>query len=218
MCLFSIISPTFIASHAGFTFWVVAFETLSYGVIMKPSVSTSNISSSDKTADVAAHGTEGETGLKAARAGQADDVDASPSLSTKNVSKLSHGPYLDVPLQQAFRASTETVSNISVLSGDDGAVRSSSRNPQPASWFRIASRSPAPPRTLKGRLHHFWQTNKGIVLVILAQLFGALMAATARLLETAEDNGEPMGTFQVRLSPRLKLSSTEIYHRFCSFE
>ena len=44
----------------------------------------------------------------------------------------------------------------------------------------------------------FWGHNKGVVLMVVAQFFGASMATTARLLQTDETNGPPMSTFQVR--------------------
>ena len=59
---------------------------------------------------------------------------------------------------------------------------------------RYASRSPAPPRTLDGIWGAFWASNRGLVLVMLSQFFGAIMNATARLLET---NGEGMDPLQV---------------------
>lgn len=63
---------------------------------------------------------------------------------------------------------------------------------------RSTSRSPAPVRTWKDRSNMFWGRNKGLALVILAQLFGSVMSLTTRLLETEGAHGHAMHPFQVR--------------------
>jgi hypothetical protein len=55
---------------------------------------------------------------------------------------------------------------------------------------RHASRSPAPPRTIRGKLQVFWVKNKGLALVLIAQLFGTLMNVTTRMLEMEGNDGE----------------------------
>jgi hypothetical protein len=55
---------------------------------------------------------------------------------------------------------------------------------------RHASCSPAPPRTFHGRLQIFWVKNKGLALVLIAQLFGTLMNVTTRMLEMEGNDGE----------------------------
>jgi hypothetical protein len=55
---------------------------------------------------------------------------------------------------------------------------------------RHASRSPAPPRTIRGKLQFFWVKNKGLALVLIAQLFGTLMNVTTRMLEMDGNDGE----------------------------
>lgn len=55
---------------------------------------------------------------------------------------------------------------------------------------RHASRSPAPLRTAKGRVQAIWTKNKGLVLVLISQFFGALMNVTTRLLEMEGNNGK----------------------------
>jgi hypothetical protein len=49
----------------------------------------------------------------------------------------------------------------------------------------------------RARGDRFWLEYKGVVLMILAQLFGAMMSTTTRYLETLRDGVEPMSTFQV---------------------
>jgi hypothetical protein len=56
--------------------------------------------------------------------------------------------------------------------------------------YRQTSRSPAPPRTLRGRLQLSWVKNKGLALVLIAQLFGTLMNVTTRMLEMEGNDGE----------------------------
>jgi hypothetical protein len=55
--------------------------------------------------------------------------------------------------------------------------------------YTHASRSPAPPRTLRGRLQTFWVKNKGLALVLIAQFFGTLMNVTTRILEIEGNHG-----------------------------
>jgi hypothetical protein len=59
------------------------------------------------------------------------------------------------------------------------------------------SRSPAPRRTAKGMLKAFWKRNKGVTLVLIAQIFGTLMNVTTRLLEVEGNNGKGMHPFQI---------------------
>jgi hypothetical protein len=62
---------------------------------------------------------------------------------------------------------------------------------------RLASRSPAPVRGVKGRVNAFWVRNKGLALVLLAQVFGTLMNVTTRILELEGNNGKGLHPFQV---------------------
>lgn len=63
--------------------------------------------------------------------------------------------------------------------------------------LRLASRSPAPVRGVKGRVKAFWVRNKGLALVLLAQVFGCLMNVTTRILELEGNNGKGLHPFQV---------------------
>jgi hypothetical protein len=65
---------------------------------------------------------------------------------------------------------------------------------------RHASKSPAPPPTVEGWIRIFWTRNKGLMLVLLAQVFGTLMNVTTRLLEVEGNNGKGLHPFQVCFS------------------
>ena len=107
-----------------------------------------------------------------------------------------HQPYLDVPLLSALARSSDTLSDLSTYSADNENERRAGRqlNLSP----RLLSRSPAPlPTTWKERILLFWASNKGLALVILAQVFGVMMNVTTRLLEMAGTSGPGMHPFQV---------------------
>ena len=57
-------------------------------------------------------------------------------------------------------------------------------------------RSPSP--VAYGGLTTFWQKQKGVILVVIAMVFSSLMGTTARLLETASQDGRSMDPFQAR--------------------
>ncbi len=107
--------------------------------------------------------------------------------------------YRDAPLQASFQ---ESVDNLSEQSGISADTENERRTGRPTSYLpvpiqRHASLSPAPPRTWRGKLEASWSRNRGLALVILSQLFGALMNVTTRLLETEGSNGEGMHPMQV---------------------
>ena len=113
-----------------------------------------------------------------------------PTVKTSN-----HQPYLDVPLQSSFARSSDTLSDLSTYSADNENDRRTGRLLTVSSRGRLLSRSPAPsPKTWKETVRLFWASNKGLALVILAQLFGVMMNVTIRLLEM----GDGMHPFQVR--------------------
>lgn len=89
--------------------------------------------------------------------------------------------------------------NPSVVSIDDFNNVRLGRNPDyvPLYHARHASRSPAPPQTLKQRIQASWITNKGLALVLMAQFFGTLMNVTTRMLEVEGNNGKGYHPFQI---------------------
>lgn len=107
-------------------------------------------------------------------------------------SSLIPGVKPDSPLditRGAIRAPSPNPSLLSI--GDaDSILRSHSPGLIPAQQgYGHASRSPQVPRTLKSRVKIFWTTNKGLALVVIAQLFGTLMNVTTRMLEMEGNNG-----------------------------
>lgn len=117
-----------------------------------------------------------------------------PTTKTSN-----HQPYLDVPLQSTFARSSDTLSDLSTYSADNENERPTGRLLTVPSSERLFFKSPVPlPKTWKESARLFWARNKGLVLVILAQLFGVMMNVTIRLLEMSGDSGPGMHPFQVR--------------------
>jgi len=114
-------------------------------------------------------------------------------------------PFLDVPLQESFRSSIDTLSGVSTYSADNENDRSTGRSLLPT-LERIASRSPAPIRVITGKWVVFWQKYKGITLVLIAQLFGGFMNAATRMLEVEDAHGPPMSPFQVMIDRIMHLT------------
>lgn len=54
----------------------------------------------------------------------------------------------------------------------------------------------APPKTLKGKIHASWTANKGLALVLIAQMFGTLMNVATRILEMEGNNGKTFHAIQ----------------------
>ena len=118
-----------------------------------------------------------------------------PAAKTSN----HHQPYLDVPLQSAFARSSETLSDLSTYPADNENERRTGRLLTLSAGGRSLSTSPAPSsKTWKERLWQFWARNKGLALVVMAQLFGVMMNVTIRLLEMSGTSGPGMHPFQVR--------------------
>ncbi|MCJ1379108.1 hypothetical protein MMC17_002208 [Xylographa soralifera] len=114
-------------------------------------------------------------------------------------------PYLDVPLQESFRPSIDTVSGISNYSADTLNERSTyALRPN---LERIPSKSLVPLRTWPDKCKAFWQRNKGLALVLLSQIFGGLMNVATRLLEGGDDGLSP---FQI-LFARMSITATMCY-------
>ncbi|KIW05156.1 uncharacterized protein PV09_03707 [Verruconis gallopava] len=111
--------------------------------------------------------------------------------------------------------SPDVFSELSV--DDNGLVRPGRGSIALQPLGRIASRSPAPPRGKVGKkLQEFWARNKGLGLVLLAQVFGTLMNVTTRILELEGNNGKGLHPFQVlfaRMSITVVLASLYMYYK-----
>ena len=113
----------------------------------------------------------------------------------------SHQPFLDVPLYNSFRTSSDTTSDITLYSADNENERTAGNHP--------SGYSATPSQTaLNRKLREFWSTNKGLLLVIMAQLFGVTMSVTTRLLEMDSVYGPGMHPLQVRLPDPSYLHAT----------
>lgn len=105
--------------------------------------------------------------------------------------------FLGLPLDFSSSHSPETFSDISTYSADHDRRAGRLPSGEPARGY---SRSPAPAKTWRNRWATFWARNKGLVLVVISQAFGALMSLSTRLLETEGSHGSSMHPFQVRFS------------------
>lgn len=133
-----------------------------------------------------------DSGSKATEAPTSTDIG-------KPLEKARHGQqYLEAPSTNPIRNSIDTCSDISTYSADNENERRTGRPFSSGADPRGTSRSPAPPRTWRGKWETFWSKNKGLALVMLSQFFGALMNVTTRLLETDGSHGKGMHPFQVR--------------------
>lgn len=140
-------------------------------------------------------------------------LDAPPSIAAngKTSKPNPNSPYLNVPLHSAFARSSDTISDISIYSADNENERCRGRLLTVSPNIRLQSRSPAPPTTWKGKTQVFWVKNKGLALVMLAQLFGVMMSVTTRLLEMDGSHGPGMHPFQIlfaRMTGTIVLSGT----------
>lgn len=124
------------------------------------------------------------------------------TVSVKSVSKTDQDPNLN--FSGSIRAPSPDPSLISL---DDSNNVRLGRNPDRLAVpdvGRRLSRSPAPvPRTWRGKTQQFWTTNKGLILVMVSQLFGTFMNVTTRLLEIEGNDGKGYHPFQVTHVPRI---------------
>ena len=110
---------------------------------------------------------------------------------------ISNGTHhLDVPLRTSFRPSLDTISDISIYSADNVNERRTGRPQFAFPAPRLSSTSPVPSVIWKSKRAIFWDRNKGMALVLLAMLFGAMMNVTTRLLVTQGSHGRAMHPFQ----------------------
>ncbi|KAL8795671.1 MAG: hypothetical protein Q9195_001909 [Heterodermia aff. obscurata] len=104
--------------------------------------------------------------------------------------------FLGIPLELSARNSLETFAEVAAYSTGnetDSRVGRVLRNGS----VRGHSSSPDPARAWNAQPVTFWSRNKGLILVVLAQAFGALMSLTTRLLETEGSHGSSMHPFQI---------------------
>ena len=142
---------------------------------------------------------EGEGEQKRFPASDREDSSLKADHGNPTIKASNQQPYLDIPLPSAFARSSDTLSNLSNHSADNENQRRTARLLTLSSSGRLLSRSPAPsPRTWRETIRLFWARNKGLSLVILAQLFGSIMNVTIRLLEVNGTSGPAMDPFQVR--------------------
>ena len=133
----------------------------------------------------------------AADAGDRNDPNNRPGSegpASKATGKLSTSkPRLELPPQNTFRLSSDSISRSSTHTIDNGneasVLVSQGLDAAPAA---LPSK-----RTWKSTWKLFWKRNKGVSLVLLSQFFGGLMNATIRFLETDSSSGDSMEPFQV---------------------
>ncbi|CAF9942293.1 MAG: hypothetical protein ALECFALPRED_009646 [Alectoria fallacina] len=132
--------------------------------------------------------------------------DGNPTAKTRQ-----NQPYLDVPLRSPFLTSSDTLSDVSIYSADNENERRTRHLLTVSPPGRLLSRSHAPlPPSWKERMMLSWASNKGLALVVLAQLFGVMMNVTTRILEMGRSSGPGMHPFQIlfaRMTGTLVLSS-----------
>ena len=119
-----------------------------------------------------------------------------PDFPVKSGAKADQ-PSLNITFGGGIRAASP---NPSLISLDDSNNVRLGRNPDHVPLVdgrRHASRSPAPPKTWKGKIKSAWTTNKGLALVMISQVFGTLMNVTTRLLEMEGNNGQGYHPFQI---------------------
>jgi hypothetical protein len=116
--------------------------------------------------------------------------------------------YLDIPLRtnphhHHWPSLGSTYSELSELSVNSAELRHGRLplSPQPAENVQhatsLSSDLPCRRRGIRGYLDAFWLRNKGVVLVLLAMVFGSGMNVVARLMETDGSHGKAMHPFQV---------------------
>ena len=120
-------------------------------------------------------------------------------ISTGPSVKVQTQDYLDVPRTGPLRPlSPDTLSN---FSADDPDQSRPIRRGLPlvlgGGRRHGSSILPAPPKTWRGRWDAFWTRNKGLVLMVFAQVFTVLMSVTTRLLEIEGNEGKGLHPFQV---------------------
>ena len=137
------------------------------------------------------------------------EVDPNTAVGKTPAKIGTHEPFLNVPVHSTFARSSDASSDLSLYSADNDNERSAERLLPALRGYRLDSRSPTPNVSWKAKGLQLWAKNKGLVLVILSQLFGVMMNVTTRLLEMDGKHGPGMHPFQIlvaRMSGTLILS------------
>lgn len=142
-------------------------------------------------------------------------------LDSKDRSSRTNALHAHLNIPADLRARSSSPDNVSLLSNDDFAELR--RIPSAFSdtddlHDATTSRNNEPATGLQGRLQAFWIRNKGLALVMFAQMFGTCMSIGARLLENlgdGEDGEGSMHPFQiifVRMSMTTILSVSYMWY------
>lgn len=103
----------------------------------------------------------------------------------------------DSPVEISLGSLIGTISDTSIFPAKASQVKK-----QCGSTYTTPDRSTTLARYLPPMIWNtcglFWYKHKGLVLVLLSQLFGSLMNGTTRLLETDDSHGPPLGLFLVQ--------------------
>ncbi|KAK4496283.1 hypothetical protein PRZ48_012263 [Zasmidium cellare] len=119
-------------------------------------------------------------------------VTATPKLDAIPKNHSESNGFLSAPLSGPIRPhSPDTLSN---LSADEYEQM---HNETTAALERTHSRPVPTLPGWRGKLQEFWIRNKGLVLMLIAQVFGTAMNVTTRLLEVEGNQGKGLDPFQI---------------------
>lgn len=128
----------------------------------------------------------------------------------RRLSKIwSNQPSLSIPVSRPTRP--QSPDTVSLISADDfHELR------RPSIVDIVNERRPSPSRISRWKdgTQATWTRNKGLFLVLLAQVFGTLMNVTTRILEVEGNNGEGLHPFQVRAGPSVQSGTSTVLMRW----
>lgn len=140
----------------------------------------------------------------------------SPKLEGKGYGANLNSGAVDVASTGALRVASPTPSALSIE--DYPSVHASGTSSfllsHPARQNSTSTSDEKRPTTWRGRLEALWLRNKGLVLVLVSQLFGVAMNVSTRILEIEGNNGKGYHPFQVlfaRMSITLVLASFYVW-------
>lgn len=138
----------------------------------------------------------------------------------------SSGQYLDVPgstqgPQRRPSPSADSSYSDLIPYRDDPAEESRAGEPvsspaPPSPGPYLVSGSPRPKISWQQRVKHTWLQSKGLVMVMVAQFFGASMNVMTRILELEGPHGKAMHPFEilfVRMSATMVISSLYMWYK-----